>query len=265
MQKNREKKKVGDYIFSDISEDRTSGASILAEKALLRIKEIAEEICAERGKISKVDVLHLISYAKKIRPTMVIIKNSVLLLERKILPYGEYIPKKEFISAVEEVLKEIKTQKEAVVQKAGELIRDFWNIAVVSFSSSVKTLLDLYPEKKAFFLEYDHYARGLREKNIYPVSDEELGKVVQAGVMGADAVIISHEGKAKKIINGFPSLKFVEILSSSGKPIFVLAEKLKFTQDDISPSEEGFDEVPIDKRARENIVLVSQYSSLTQV
>lgn len=261
MQEDRENKRIGDYIFSDISEDRTSGASTLAEKTLLRIREIVQETSGEKEKILKEDISRLLSYAKEIRPTMVIIRNSVLLLEKKILPYGEYIPKKEFISAVEKVLKEIKAQKEKVIQKAGELIWDFENIAVVSFSSSVKALLDLYPEKKAFFLECDHYARGLREKNIYPVSDEELEKAAQAGVMGADAVITSPEGKVKKIINGFPSLKFVEILSSSGRPIFVLAEKLKFTKDDISPSEEGFDEVPIDEKVRRSIIFVSADSS----
>lgn len=263
MQENKKVKKVDSKeleleLFSDIVDDRSSGASALAEKTVLRIKELVK-IRYTENLIPKSDVLHLISCAKRIRPTMVIIKNSVLLLERKVLSLekDEEITKEEFLSATEDVLREIKKQRKKIIQRGKEIIRDFKSIAVVSFSSSVKSLLDSYPEKRAFFLEYDNYAGRLREQNIFPVSEDELGKLAQAGIMGADAVVISPEGKVKKIINGVPSLRFVEILSSSGIPIFVLAEELKFTQDDISPQEEGFDEVLVDEKLRKGIVLVS--------
>jgi len=303
-------------LFSDIISDRQSGASSIAEKLITRIKDFCQ-----RGKhFSEDEILSLLSFAKSVRPTMVIVKNSVLLLESKVISYlneldvssRRSISSEKIFVFADEVLRVIKKQKEEVIRKGIEIIRNFESIGVVSFSSSLKSILDLFPHKKIFFLKNDFYARRLKDVNAFPVSEEELPRTCEIGLMGADAIVISEkmasegvisnergedniskyvsvskgegasdegekiweyaragekgqaEGKshfsARKIVNGFPSKRFVEILSSYGRKIFVLAEKLKFTKDDI-PLEEGFDEIQVDEAIAKNLVIITSGES----
>ena len=98
-------------------------------------------------------------------------------------------------------------------------------------------------------LYYGKYAGRLAGKNeILFVREDEIGNIADVGIMGADAVVISNEGKF--IINGFPSLKFCDALHK--KPIFVFAEKEKITECDVE-IEEGFEKI----KFSENMKLIS--------
>jgi len=77
--------------------------------------------------------------------------------------------------------------------------------------------------------------------NAYSIGLDEIKSIngkVDFGIIGSDAVVID-----KYIINGFPSLMLAKELSKLEYSLYVISEKLKFTEE--IDTEEGFDKIPI--------------------
>ncbi len=225
-------------FFKDISENKSDGSSTLAEKTLNKIIQYIDEFGVER-------ISEVLDYSENIRKDMLIIKNSV----RKIKEYvnSEKILKPErikyFISAT---IDELKIKKQKLIEIGIKIIQNYNKIAVASFSSIIKGIIDGSKGKIFIALEEDNFAKNLSDKVI--VTDSNGIASADIGIMGADAIIKS-ENKTW-IVNGIPSKKVANLLKN--KKIFIFAESEKFTSEDFSLSEEIFEKF----EAQENFNII---------
>lgn len=233
-------------FFHDIKENKEEGASSLLILALRKI----EKFISDQDKISPSDIFVLTSELKRVRPSMVIMRNYAEKIEKFLANFRETENiKSQIQDFIYQLIEEIREKRKKIVNQGIDIIRRYKKIAVVSYSSILKEILDNFSDKKILALYYDKYAERLAGKNeILFVREDEIGNIADVGIMGADAVVISNEGKF--IINGFPSSKFCDALHK--KPIFVFAEKEKITDCDVE-IEEGFEKV----KFGENMKLIS--------
>jgi len=235
-------------FFRDIKENKDEGASSLLISALKKLLDFV----SSQIKVSSSDIICIVSELKYVRPSMVILKNYAEKIEvflNRFSPDEDI--REQTQSFISQLIEEFVERRRKIIDQGIEIMKKYQKIAVVSYSSILKEILDNFTGKNLLALYYDSYAKRLAGKNeILFVTENELGSIADVGAMGADAIIFSDDGNF--IINGFPSSKFCEALYNYKKPIFVFAEKEKISYSDVE-LEEGFEKI----KFGENIKLIS--------
>lgn len=189
-------------------------------KTLLAIRNFASELGVEDLPTLK----SVVEFAKGLRPSMPVIRNVVLKLERFLSETPEF-RKDDFLSFIDTVICDMEAKRRKVVEIGRVLLKDVKSVGVVSYSSNIMAVIS-ENRWKIFAMESDEFA-GRFGENVIRVSEEMIEEKIDVGLMGADAIVV---GDTVRLVNGYPSARFVEAVRC--KKIFVFAECEKLVRDD---------------------------------
>lgn len=213
-----------------IHSDREKGASELLYDAVSILKKVSQTRNIEKV----VEVSHLI---EKLRPSMVIIKNHMIRIRKRLFECG--------LDALDEYPQILNEMRDRAIENANFLRG---TVITCSFSSLVRDVLIRPSIRKVIalrsYINGISYGEKMKEtvgEKVEVVDEKEIKAIPPCdyGLIGADA--ITENGF---VINGYPSLFLAEMCKLSNIPLYIVATLDKFA--DEVPVEEGFEKVPVE-------------------
>ncbi len=248
-----------------IKNDRQHGASQLTRLALELVEQTALHDDSDNIKAFQALMSSLLAELAFCRPTMVSIANAVnqyrSKLEQRLSSSPDLPALHEMaVNLARDGINELETSRQQVIENGVSLISAEMTIMTCSYSSIViACLIHAWRQGRSFNLlaaqsqlSPHHPAYGeilvgeLNQQNIsgQVFSDRDVENLVGKAdlvLLGADAVLADGS-----LINGYPSLNMAQAAFNSPKniPVNVACETFKFTNQNLSAFEEGFDVVP---------------------
>ncbi len=233
--------------IEELANDFENGSSVIALKAL---KIFTEEIESVILSLSKDEIEKFKNKIINAKPAMFALRNvmeyAFMLNQNGNHPH----------EIRNEIQNKMKLASENIIDKASHYLKDnsFHSIATCSYSSTAlnlfKQLKSLNYEFKVLALESKWNGRDYSKKifdecknlmiEVQILSPEELiANEFDCSIIGADSVIPDIG-----IVNGLPSKLFSNIVKDRSKPLFVIAESFKMTED--KHLADGFEFVPME-------------------
>lgn len=231
--------------IEELTNDFENGSSAIALKALEIFTEEIESVILS---LSKNEIETIKNKIIAVKPAMAAVKN---IIESAFHLFQKGITSK---NIQKQIIDRIEIATGNVVEHANNNIigKNYHAIATCSFSSTVMKVFKqlMYTGHQFNVLAFESqwnkrdYADTVMEKcrinDIEAVKfnkDEFLKSDYDCGLIGADAII-----PGKGVVNGIPSKLFSELLKEKEKPLFVVAESFKKSNQ--IHIDDGFDFIP---------------------
>jgi len=260
-------------VLSSIAEDKISGSSTLAKKGLEAYIRLAEEEINDLNELNRT-ITKIDSILSSIRPSMPLIKRfsnefTRLYIQSTINDVEE--ARRKISNYCDEVMKTYEDMLSSLVKNAKEVLREYRCVLTLSQSGTVlKTLRGISNIERVIILESRPRCEGLMmakelslDKKVIVYVDAAMSYAVEecdAVILGADAVFhgLGFLGKI--------GCKPLSLLASRlGKPVYVLADRWKFSekQNKITVEEGEANEVWPEADKHHNILVRNPYFEIT--